>query len=59
MKKKENILLLFCMTFVCYTYGQSPGPPPPPPPPPNLPVDGGLFFLIALAIIYGVKKTRN
>jgi hypothetical protein len=57
MKKKEKILLLFCMTFVCYTYGQSPGPPPPPPP--NLPVDGGLFFLIALAIIYGVKKTRN
>lgn len=37
----------------------APGPPPPPPPPPNLPVDGGLFFLIALAIIYGVKKTRN
>jgi hypothetical protein len=57
MKKKEKILLSLCMTFVCYTYGQL--PPPPPPPPPNLPVDGGLFFLIALAIIYGVKKTRN
>lgn len=30
--------------------------PPPPPPPPGLPIDGGLLFLIASAIGYGIKK---
>ncbi|MDG1697321.1 MAG: hypothetical protein P8H93_00195 [Polaribacter sp.] len=47
---------------MCYTHGQQgdenePGPPPPPPP--SLSIDGGLFFLIASATIYGLKKTRN
>ena len=62
MKEKKlslSLLLLFCIIFVCYTNGQSVPPSPGPPGPPSLPVDGGLFFLIASAIIYGVKKTRN
>jgi len=57
-KKLSLSLLLFCIIFVC-TNGQSVPPSPGPPGPPSLPVDGGLFFLIASAIIYGVKKTRN
>jgi len=30
--------------------------PPPPPPPPGLPIDNGLYFLLLLAVIYGLKK---
>jgi len=31
----------------------------PPPPPPPLPIDGGIFALVILAIGYGVKKLRD
>ena len=58
MRKKEKNLLLLAITFLCYTNFNAQGPPPPPPPP-DLPLDGGIFLLIASAIIYGVKKTRN
>lgn len=30
-----------------------------PPPPPGLPIDGGLGFLIAAGLIYGVSKFRK
>tara|TARA_B110001450_G_scaffold177589_1_gene165918 strand:- start:326 stop:514 length:189 start_codon:yes stop_codon:yes gene_type:complete len=60
-KKRKNLLLLFCITFICYTdcYAQLTPIPPPPPGIAELPIDGGIFLLIASAIIYGVKKTRN
>tara|TARA_B110000967_G_scaffold209439_1_gene265642 strand:+ start:1738 stop:1878 length:141 start_codon:yes stop_codon:yes gene_type:complete len=32
---------------------------PPPPNPPGIPIDGGIFFLLSTAIIYGVTKIRN
>lgn len=30
--------------------------PPPPTPPPGTPIDGGLFILLALGLLYGVLK---
>ena len=38
------------------------GPPPPPPPPglpPGLPIDGGILFLAASALVYGVRKIKK
>jgi len=32
-------------------------PPPAPPPPPGLPVDAGVYFLLAFGLVYGVVKT--
>ena len=32
-------------------------PPPMPPPPPGLPIDGPVLFVLALALLYGIKKT--
>ncbi len=31
----------------------------PPPPPPPLPIDGGIFGLFAVAVLYAVKKIRD
>ena len=33
--------------------------PPPPPPPPGLPIDGGLLFLAASALVYGVRNIKK
>lgn len=32
---------------------------PPPPPPVEIPIDGGLGFLLAAGIIYGAKKLND
>jgi len=33
------------------------GPPPPaPPPPPGLPIDGAVFFILVLGLLYGIYK---
>jgi len=56
---KQKTLLSLFIIFVCHAYSQNTQPPPPPPGLADLPVDGGIFLLIATAIIYGVKKTRN
>jgi len=32
-------------------------PPPMPPPPPGLPIDGPVLLVLAIGIIYGIKKT--
>jgi hypothetical protein len=58
MKMKQKTLLSLFIIFVCHAYSQNTQPPPPPGLA-DLPVDGGIFLLIATAIIYGVKKTRN
>jgi len=55
---KQKTLLSLFIIFVCHAYSQNTQPPPPPGLA-DLPVDGGIFLLIATAIIYGVKKTRN
>lgn len=57
--KEKKYLAFFIMLVITYvTSGQIVPPPAPPPPPPGLPIDGGLFFLIITAILYGIKKIR-
>lgn len=57
MKLIQKLILFLFMTLVnVEIYAQGP---PPPPPPPGLPLDGGLFVLIASAVFYGVKKLMN
>ena len=54
IQKLIFLLLLILMNVEIYAQG-----PPPPPPPPGLPLDSGLFVLIASAVFYGVKKLMN
>lgn len=50
--------ILFSLTSMSsMAQGLGNPPPPMPPPPPGLPIDGPLLFLLAIALIYGVKKT--
>ncbi len=54
----KNIILLILIfffilspAFVLTSLGQ-----PPPPPPEAIPIDGGLFLLIAAGTVYGCRK---
>lgn len=60
MKKNTlKIALLFVVLFATnYLFAQTP-PANRPPPPPGLPIDGGIFTLVAVAFGYGVSKLRN
>jgi hypothetical protein len=40
-------------------YGIAQGPPPFPDPYIGLPIDGGLVFLIVVAVVFGVRKLRR
>lgn len=59
MKKKIYITLSIVLFFVCAISGQIVPPPIPPPPPPGLPIDGGLLFLLASGLFYGIKKIKK
>ena len=59
MKKKTYLALLVMLLVAYISRGQVVPPPTPPPPPPGLPIDGGLVFLIASGILYGIKKSRD
>ncbi|HMB99512.1 MAG TPA: hypothetical protein VKN14_00585 [Flavobacteriaceae bacterium] len=48
-------ILFVLISFVCVAQGGDP-PPPTPPPPPGLSIDGGVFVLLLLGILYGIKK---
>lgn len=54
IQKLIFLILLMLSNFDLYAQG-----PPPPPPPPGLPIDSGVLFLLAGAVIYGAKKIRN
>ena len=60
MKNKilKLALVLVALLATEYVFSQNP-PPNRVPGPPGLPIDGGLFTLIALAFGYGVNKLRN
>ena len=47
-------ILFVLISFVCVAQGDP--PPPTPPPPPGLSVDGGVYFLLFLGVLYGIKK---
>ncbi|WP_067145434.1 PID-CTERM protein-sorting domain-containing protein [Pseudotamlana agarivorans] len=51
------LLLLVSFTSMALVQGLPDPGPPPPPPPPGLPIDGGVFMGIVVAIAYGAKKT--
>ena len=58
MKKTIQYILLFTLGLnelqIFAQFG-----PPPPPPPPGLPIDGGVLFLAASAVIYGATKLKK
>ncbi|TBN03964.1 hypothetical protein EYD45_08085 [Hyunsoonleella flava] len=51
-------ILFVLISFVCVAQGGgNPLPPPPQPPPPvGLPIDGGIFVGVLVALFYGGKK---
>jgi len=53
MKKFTLILFLFILFPLFYQVAIAQ---PPPPPPQNIPIDGGLLFLLIAGAIYGGKK---
>lgn len=56
-KKLIASFLLLLISFVCVAQVPGSTPPPPGPPPPvGLPIDGGIFYGLVFAVIYGVKK---
>ncbi|AQS94777.1 MULTISPECIES: PID-CTERM protein-sorting domain-containing protein [unclassified Polaribacter] len=59
MKKIKYLVLIIVLLSTQLVCGQMVPPPIPPPPPPGLSVDGGVIFLLASALIYGVAKLRN
>jgi len=54
-KIKQLIITILLASFSHNIVAQGP---PPPPPPPGLPIDGGIFLLMSLAIGYAIKKIR-
>ncbi|GAA0736924.1 MULTISPECIES: PID-CTERM protein-sorting domain-containing protein [Flavobacteriaceae] len=49
-------ILFVLISFVCNAQVDGTPPPPIPPPPPGLPIDGGIAFLVAIGLFYGIKK---
>jgi hypothetical protein len=60
MKKRilKIALLLVILLATEFVFSQTP-PSRTPPPPPGLPIDGGIFSLIAVAFGYGISKLRS
>jgi len=56
-KTKIASILFLLISFVSVAQTMSGPPPPAPPPPPGLPIDAGIYILLAVGLIYGVIKT--
>ncbi|MES2410868.1 MAG: hypothetical protein V4535_05430 [Bacteroidota bacterium] len=56
----NRIIIILAVFFLSVTSAfADPGPPPPestPPPPPGLPLDGGVFLLLAFSLLFGCYK---
>jgi hypothetical protein len=55
--KKRLACILFFVTLSVKVFAQ--GPPPPPPDPSDVPIDGGLGFLIAGGMAYGAYQLKK
>jgi len=58
MKNKNHIFSIFFILVAAVCVAQVP-PGVPPPNAPNLPIDGGLLFLVISAILFGIKKLKH
>jgi len=56
MKKILSILVLVFSLMVLPILVKDAAAQPPPPPPQDIPIDGGLFLLIAAGASYGARK---
>ena len=59
---KNLIISLLAGLTTLFTYAAPPGggpPPPTPPPPPGLPIDGSVFLLVVVAMVYGFYTLRK
>ena len=56
-KKIIASILFLLISFVSVAQTMSGPPPPGPPTPPGLPVDNGIYVLLAIGLVYGVVKT--
>ncbi|MEI6864782.1 hypothetical protein [Flavicella sp.] len=62
LKKTTPYILLIGVFFINNIEIFAQGPAPPPPPglaPPALPIDGGILFIAASALFYGVRKLKK
>jgi len=60
MKKLYTVLILFLLVFFCPVFLSSViGQPPPPPPVEDIPIDGGLGFLLVAGMAYGAKRLHD
>lgn len=69
MNRKKVKLLMLCFAFMLFgAVAYSEKPPPTPgqrssdaalPPPPGLPIDGGLSFLLASGVAYGIYALKR
>lgn len=53
-KKTLASILFILISFVCSA--QAPPPPQPPPGPVGLPIDGSIYLLLVVGLIYGIYK---
>ena len=56
MKKTLSVLLLVLTLLILPILVKDAAAQPPPPPPQDIPIDGGLFLLIAAGATYGARK---
>jgi hypothetical protein len=55
----RNLLLYSLFLFIFSTTSFAQGPPPPPDDPSDVPIDGGLGFIVAGGIGYGIYQSRK
>lgn len=60
MKIPPNRILNLLVFISASVFAVPKGPPPPKaPPPPGLPIDGYVFLLLIIAVLYGFYKINN
>ena len=58
-KRSYTIFILLIIFSLAPLFIETASAQPPPPPPVDIPIDGGLGFLLAAGIAYGAKKLHS